>query len=162
MILSRLGRSTILAIAAAIVLILGIAFLLSLRIVHPGAPAEFGPDDMRGRSVLEADTGTVIPASAAGIYGTVDGLGEVTTHLRFTIPAEDLAEFVRSTACATPLAGGDIRAQLQGLPQRTWWAPEKAQKYASCTAAAPHLAQLVFVDMTDPQNYIVYVVAATK
>jgi hypothetical protein len=162
MFLSRLGKMTILAITAVIVLILGIVFLLSVRILHPGAPAEYGPGDVRGRSELEGNTGTKIPASATGIYGTVDGLGDITTHLRFTLPSADLAEFISSTACTAPLVDGDIRAQLRGVPDRSWWAPEKAGKYGSCMAATARLAQLVFVDMTDPQSYIVYVIAATK
>jgi hypothetical protein len=118
--------------------------------------------DTQNRGVLEGNTETIIPQSATGIIGTVVGLQDTTTYLRFEIPASDIEVFMKSTACTTPLSNADIREQLRGFPDRDWWSPEKAETYGSCTAVKEHLAQLVFVDMTKPDLYIVYVIAAIK
>jgi hypothetical protein len=114
------------------------------------------------RTVLEGNTGTRIPPSATGIHGYVDGFRDVTTYLRFQIPSADLAEFMKSTACTTPLSTEDTGQQLQGYPDLPWWAPEKAEEFGSCTGVTDILTQLVFVDMTDPLNYVVYVIASTR
>jgi len=129
------------------------------------APAEFGPIEVQDRVALEGNTETVIPDSANGIRGVIRGFQGITTHLRFDIPAAALDDFIQSTGCSEALTStADVRAlhaQMQG-PRREWWAPEKAQSYASCNGDKEHLAQLVFVDMTDPQRYVVYVIVSTR
>ncbi len=159
------SKKTILVLAALFALS-GAVVLVAFRWVRGSlAPSpsvgEFSADT-DDRAVLQANTGTILPSSATDVHGHVDGFRDVTTHLRFTIPAADLAAFMGTTACTTPLSSADIRPQLQGNPARSWWTPEKAGKYASCTAATDRLAQLVFVDMTDPDTDIVYLIAATR
>ncbi len=160
------GSKKVILVLALLFALSGAAALLVLRFVRNGIAAsttssEFSADT-EDRSVLQANTGTFLPAAATDVHGHVDGFRDVTTHLRFTIPAGDLASFMKTTACTTPLASADIRSQLQGIPARTWWSPERAEKYASCTAVTDRLAQLVFVDMTDSSAYIVYVIASTR
>lgn len=123
-------------------------------------PSEFEAytDD---RTTLEGNSGIRIPSSATGVTGYTTGVRELDTYLRFQIPASDLEGFLLNIGCTTPLSKADIRRQLEGAPDRSWWAPEKAQSYGSCNASTDHDVQLVFIDMTDPQNYIVYVAAST-
>ena len=135
---------------------------------QPGPPTEaplvqFGPIDVEDRAALEGNTGMVIPQSAGGLHGVINGSQTLMTHMRFDIPASDLNEALKNTGCSTALTSvDDTRKQLQQYPKRDWWTPEKAQKYASCNAAHEHIAQQIFVDMTDPQHYIIYVIASTK
>src|SRR5512135_3753008 len=98
-------------------------------------PASFSEisGDTADRAILEANTGTRIPSAAVGIHGHVDGIRDVTTHMRFQIPSGDLPAFMATTACTTPLSAVDIRPQLQGMPPSAWWSPEKAEKFGSCT-----------------------------
>jgi hypothetical protein len=125
--------------------------------------AQFGPIDVQDRTALEGNTGMIIPQSAGGIHGVINGSQKITTYMRFDIPASDLSEALKNTGCSTALNGtDDIRKQLQQYPKRDWWTPEKAQKYVSCNATHEYVVQEVFVDLTDPQRYIVYVVASTK
>jgi hypothetical protein len=128
----------------------------------PAPIVKFGPIDVQDRVALAGNTGMVIPKSASGLHGVINGDQTIRTHMRFDIPASDLNEALKNTGCSGALSNKDIRAQVQEYPQRDWWTPGQAQTYASCNAAQEDVTQLIFVDMTDPQHYIVYVIASTK
>ncbi len=142
--------------------VIGLAGCMEINIIPaPTYSSEFAALT-RDRSLLEADTGTILPSSATEIHGYVDGFRDVTTHMRFQIPSGDLPFFLNSTSCTAPLSDADIRRQLPGRPDWDWWTPEKAESYGSCTGVTEHMAQLIFIDMTDPQKYVVYVIASTR
>ena len=128
----------------------------------PAPVVKFGPIDVQDRVALEGNTGMVVPKSARGIHGVINGNQNITTHMRFDIPASDLNEALKNTGCSGALTNKDVRSELQEYPQRDWWTPGQAQTYASCNAGQEDVTQLIMVDMTDPQRYIIYVIASTK
>lgn len=163
------ARKTVLIAILVLLLLVSIALAAILFWTAQHAPvmpiqdSRFGPVEVQDRTTLEGNTQTVIPASASGLHGIVNGSQQsITTHMRFEIPPSDLDKFMQSTGCTTPLVSADIRSQLQTYPQRDWWMPQKAQKYASCNAVTEKVIQLVFVDLTNPASDIVYVIASTK
>jgi hypothetical protein len=108
-------------------------------------PSEF-EGESEDRATLEGNSGIHIPSSATGVIGYFTGLREITSYLRFQIPASDLEGFLLNTGCTTQLSKVDIRRQLEGFPDRSWWAPEKAQSYGSCYASTDHDIQHVFIE----------------
>lgn len=114
------------------------------------------------RAVLEGNTETQIPATASDLHGYVTGFRDITTYVRFSMPQLGLSEFLRSTACPTALETADIRSEIQRVGSFTWWQPGSAVDYKWCDGIKEHLVQRVFMDLSDPNNVIVYIIASTR
>lgn len=154
---------TLLVLLVISICLLGVLFLSSPPAEQARqAPVEFGPVEVQDRTALQGNTETIIPASADGIHGVIHGSNGITTHMRFDIPSEALGEFMQTTGCDGTLDGEDIRVQFERNPQKEWWALDAAQTYSSCNGDTEHLAQLVFIDTTNPERYIVYVFTSTR
>lgn len=115
------------------------------------------------RHILEGNTELTIPAAATELHGYVAGFRDLTTLLRFTLPARDFGAFLKQTSCAQPLYNADRQAYwMQNSEQLAWWRPGEAQRFAACADATSQLARRFFFDMTPPDQYIVYIVASTR
>ena len=114
------------------------------------------------RAVLESNAEIQIPPSATEIRGYIDGFRDITTYVRFVIPAADIDKFTEGIDCVLPSSTTDTGQRMPESSQFTWWKPNNAQSYRQCYGTKEHLVQRVFVDTTQPDRYIVYVVASTK
>jgi hypothetical protein len=115
------------------------------------------------RDVLEGNTGLKIPASATEIHGYVDGFQDVTTLLRFTLPVQDFGTFLQQTSCAQPLYQGDKSTgySMRNWDKLKWWRPEDAQQFLACADGHKSFGREFFIDTTDADKYLIYVVAST-
>ncbi len=129
---------------------------------RPATPAseEFSAET-NDRAVLQGNAEIQIPASASDLHGFVTGFRDVTTYVRFTVPRSDLPEFLRSTACPPTLESTDIRSEMH-WGRFAWWQPDSATDYKWCSGIKEHLGQRVFLDLSDTNKVIVYVVASTR
>lgn len=115
------------------------------------------------RGTLEGNTELKLPASATDIHGYVDGFRDLTTQLRFTLPARDFDTFLKQTSCTLPLYSDDRQAYwMQNSEDLTWWRPGDAQRFAACADTTSQLGRRFFFDMTRSDQYIVYVVTSTR
>jgi hypothetical protein len=129
--------------------------------VERGATPEFF-DETSDRDSLEGNTETKIPQSASDIHGLIDGFREITTYMRFTIPASDLEQFLSSTACTGSLLTVNPSDAFRMTPAKGWWQIGQAKDVQWCSGAKEHLGQAVYVDMTNQKIFVVYVVAQTR
>jgi len=115
------------------------------------------------REILEGNTDLKIPTDATDIRGYVDGFRDVTTLLRFKMPASELASLLKQTSCKHPLSSDNKQSGwMQNSPEHKWWRPSDAQRFATCIDATQQLGRRLFFDMTESDRYIVYVVASTR
>jgi hypothetical protein len=159
----------VVAFVGITILICGISFgLFKLRLsLVQSAQQEATPEseflgETSDRDILEGNTETVIPQSASDIHGLVDGFQEITTYMRFTIPASDLDRFLSSTSCTTPLQIDASHRDFEIRYEKDWWQVKQAEVVGWCDGVKEHIAQSIYVDMTDLNKYIIYVVASTK
>ena len=115
------------------------------------------------RHILEGNSELKIPASATDLHGYADGFRELTTLLRFTLPADDFDTFLKQTSCTRPLYSGDKRAYwMQNSEDLTWWRPGDAQRFAACADTTSQVGRRFFFDVTLSDQYVVYVVASAR
>lgn len=114
------------------------------------------------RAVLEGNTETQIPLTATDLHGYVTGFRDITTYARFTVSQLGLSDFLRSTACPSTLETTDIRSEIQRAGNFSWWQPGSAIDYKWCDGIKEHLVQRVFMDLSDRNNAIVYIIASTR
>ncbi len=126
------------------------------------APSSELEAETSDRAVLEGNTETRIPASATDLHGYVTGLRDVTTYVRFTVPSSDLSEFLHSAACPPTLETADIRSGMQRAGNFAWWQPGIAVDYKWCDGATEDLVQKVFLDLSDQDSVVVYIIASTR
>ncbi len=107
-----------------------------------------------------------IPASATEIYAHVEGMNEISVLIRFNLPIEDLDEFLKSTACQEPLTKINPSGKLPRETMPDWWEPNVATELETCSGEIMHAEwewstyQVIYVDTSDPDQYIVYVSAS--
>ena len=123
--------------------------------------AEFSAETT-DRTILQTNAELQIPQSATEIRGYVDGFRDLTTYVRFVVPASDFDQFAESISCVLPLSTTDAYQRWQDSSKLTWWKPSRAQNFRQCDGSKEHLFQRVFVDTAQIDHYIVYVVASTK
>ena len=151
-----------------VIALLGLVVTVSISVlIGQYAPAAAVQSEIAAeitdRDILEGNTELKIPTNATDIHGYVDGFRDVTTLLRFTMPAYDLDSFLKQTSCALPLKTDSSRSVWsQNSPIHKWWRPGDAQRFAVCIGSTPQLGRRLFFDMTQPDQYIVYVVASTR
>jgi hypothetical protein len=115
------------------------------------------------RDRLEGNTELKIPANATDIHGYVDGFQAVTTLLRFTLPARDFKDFLQQTDCTQPLYQGSPSTgyTMRNGDRLKWWRPEDAQQFLACADGHKSFGREFFIDTTDADKYLIYVVAST-
>ena len=100
-----------------------------------------------------------LPPSAAGVHALAGGFQDRYIFVRFDIDRADLPALAADKHWPALDSSGAAGLPFQpGLePDREWWAPRQAKRFASGSSFVDGIAQAVLVDMTDPNRYIVYV-----
>lgn len=119
------------------------------------------PTDLPAMAMLEGNADMKFPPSAHEIYGYVTGFRELYTDVRFSVKANELAGFLKTTLCDEPLqiivpTTEQKELELQQA-SRIWFRPYQAEVLQECSAEKGPSHQRILVDITDPQIYIVYV-----
>ncbi|KAA3648742.1 MAG: hypothetical protein DWQ07_00670 [Chloroflexi bacterium] len=107
-------------------------------------------------SDLIGNVGISLPESARDVYEYGYGLNAVYTMVRFTIDAEDLDEIIESSICEEPLVQVPPENYAGGLDDTDWWLPEKATILMQCDGFTENFWQSILVDMSNPQEFIIY------
>jgi hypothetical protein len=109
--------------------------------------------------LIEANMDIQLPPSAREIQYYYTGFREFSMYVRFTMVSSDLPQFLDSTLCETPLREYD--PSRQGTAPPDWWRPVDAERLQGCSGGREGFQQVIRIDMTDPDTYIVYVFAGT-
>jgi hypothetical protein len=119
--------------------------------------------EVNDRAVLEGNTELKIPVGATDIHGYIDGFRDVTTYLRFTLPAQDFETFLKQTGCTQPLYQGNKSTDysMRNWNKLKWWRPEDAQQFLACADGHKSFGREFFIDTTDSDRYLIYVVTST-
>jgi hypothetical protein len=167
---SNTRRSTIrkIAIGFGVVIITGCVFLvfwisLLFKNGFPLAAYDYQPvpTDTYQIAAIEGNAEIKIPPSAREIYSYTTGFREISIMARLTINAAELSAFMESTLCKEPLQ--QISPSTQSSNSNlTWWQPDRASHLEGCNSVrelspTAHVVQKVLVDMTNQNNYIIYV-----
>jgi len=130
--------------------------------MKPKSLEEYSPD-LSNRAVISSIEGNAefkFPPSSRDIYAYTTGFRDIFIQTRFTMDATDLQEFVVSTRCDEPLKTLEIPL-ASSSSKFSWWKLSEAEKAEGCSGSTEHFGQMVYVDMTDPEIYIVYVEGGT-
>jgi hypothetical protein len=124
------------------------------------------PKDRGKIASLEGNAEIKLPSSAREIYAYTTGFQEIYIQVRFTMDAGELAVFLENTLCRAPLADISTSKLAAGSGDPSWWEPEKARHLETCQGVKAYSStasarQTIYVDMTDPAVYIVYVSTST-
>ena len=114
--------------------------------------------DTNDPSIIEGNAEITLPPSVHNIQSHHEGLREIAVQVRFVMSANELPGFLEQH-CKTEPNVSDIRQELQQRLDREWWTPTKATRFQWCSGDRENFSQTIFVDMTDSETYIVYVVA---
>lgn len=108
-------------------------------------------------SFIEGNADITLPPSAHDIYVYSTGFREIDTRVRFSMSANELDEFMKSTLCQEPL--GQIEPGQESTSGGTseWWMPNQAERLKGCSGTGNYSYQMVRIDMTDPRVYVVFV-----
>jgi hypothetical protein len=100
-----------------------------------------------------------LPPSAANLHAVAGGFQDRFILVRFDIDRADLPALAGSRYWPSLDSTGAVGVPFQpGLePDRPWWKPREAQRFASGSNVVDGIAQAVLVDMTDANRYIVYI-----
>jgi hypothetical protein len=111
-------------------------------------------------AAIEGNTDVDLPPSATDIRSYAEGFQDITTYVRFTIPAADLAIFLASTGCQDPPITTDLasRSPRAGMPD--WWHPEEVASLLACSGLEDRTHQTIYVDASEPMTVKVFLVAA--
>ena len=109
-------------------------------------------------AAIEANTDVDIPDSATDIQSYAEGLRDITTYVRFIIPARELDAFLASTGCEDPPTSIDEPSPNLVVP--TWWRPDEATSLIGCTGTEGRTHQTLYIDMSLPDTVSIFLVAA--
>lgn len=99
-----------------------------------------------------------LPSSAIQAHAELQGFQDRLIHVRFTMDAADLPQFLADSRCSVLTPAVDMPFQEGITPDTDWWIPETAQTFETCNDFAGGIGQTILVDTTDSQSYVVYVV----
>lgn len=122
---------------------------------HPSRPASHEV------SFIEGNADITLPPSAYDIYVYSTGFREIDAKVRFSMSADELDEFMRSTLCQQPLR--QVEPEQPPTSDRTleWWTLDQAEHVESCSGIKDHSHQTIEIDMTDSRIYVVFVSTST-
>lgn len=100
-----------------------------------------------------------LPPSARNVHGFQRGFQDRFIHIRFDIDPDELALLsgTRYWPALDETGALGVPFQQSIEPNKAWWQPRQAQRFYSGHGGSDNIAQSVLVDVTDPNNYIVYV-----
>jgi hypothetical protein len=124
------------------------------------------PTDMGKIAALEGNADIQLPTSAREIYAYTTGFQDIFIQVRFSMDATELAGFLENSLCRAPLQDISTSKPAAGSGGPSWWEPEKARHLEICNGAkelspTASTRQTIYVDMTDPAVYIIYVNTST-
>ncbi len=117
--------------------------------------------DTTDRAIIEGNAEIKLPPSTSHLYGHTEGLNHIFTRASFAMDASDLVSFLRGTHCSESLSRVDPKKYEAASSSAPWWNPAHAQDLYACWGGTEDFHQTILVDMTDPQTYMVYVIAST-
>jgi hypothetical protein len=129
-----------------------------LKDYEPFTARDYYPSrpDSYETSFIEGNADITLPPSAHEICAYTTGFQDIFIQVRFSMNADELDEFMRSTLCQEPLRKTELEPPTYDSTS-DWWTPDQAEHLKSCTGNKNHSHQTVMVDMTDPSVYIVFV-----
>ncbi len=110
--------------------------------------------------LYESNSEIIIPADASEIYVYSSGLNELSTRIRFSINSDKLDGFIENTLCAEPLSEFDASIYIPSNGETNPWTLKEGSNYKRCIGFKENTRQTIIVDITDPNNYIVFVFAS--
>lgn len=108
-------------------------------------------------SFIEGNADITLPPSAHDIYVYSTGFREIDTKVRFSMSANELDEFMKSTLCQEPLRQIEPGQESTSGGASEWWTPNQAEHLKGCSGTRDYSHQTVRMDMTDPRVYVVFV-----
>lgn len=154
--------------AFTLILVLGclvtiIWIVWQLRNYEPFTARHYYPSrpDSYEISSIESNANMKLPSSAHDIYTYITGFQDIFIKVRFSMSADELGEFMKSTLCQESLEqmGPILSSTSDGTSE--WWIPEQAKLLEGCTGGKEHSHQTVMIDITDPSVYVVFVSTST-
>jgi len=118
------------------------------------------PTNMPEIEAIEGNAEIKLPPSAHEIYAYTTGLRDIFIMVRFSMDASELPEFMKSTLCDRPLAQSTAEQEASGN-RFEWWVPDQAQYSEECNAEKGNSHQQIIIDMSNSEEYIVYVSTST-
>jgi hypothetical protein len=112
-------------------------------------------------SLIEGNANIIIPPSSQDIYVYTTGLREIDTQVRFSMKSSELSEFISSTLCTEPLEEFLPTPPTQEGRSFPWWIPDQALSSEKCYGENDYDHQLVIIDKSDAEIFIVYVSTST-
>jgi len=119
------------------------------------------PTNMPEISAIEGNVEIKLPPSAHEIHAYTTGMRDIFIMVRFSMKASELPGFMNSTLCDQPLVQSTPRPAAAGN-NFDWWIPEQAQYAEECSGTKEHSHQQIIIDMSDKDEYIVYVSTSTN
>jgi len=123
---------------------------------------EYTPDlnDKAIISGIEGNAEFKFPPSSRDIYAYTTGFQDIFIQTRFTIDSGELEELIMSTRCEKPLESSDAPFR-NSISTFDWWEIGEAKIVMGCSGSTEHFGQMVYVDMTNPEMYIIYIEGGT-
>ena len=153
-------------IVAIIVLVifLCLGILVQIRNITPFSSENYFAklEDNSSIRTMEMNSKIKFPPSAHEIFLQTEGLNEVTTYTKFSMNAGEVSRFLESTLCEDELIDAIDKSSMQYSDTPEWWGPETAINLRECKGVGEFTYQWVFVDTTDSEKYIVYVLSKSR
>jgi hypothetical protein len=113
-------------------------------------------------SAIEGNAEIKLPSSAREIYAYTSGFQDIFIMVRFTVDPEELSEFMKNALCTESLRQVSPQRQEKLSGDPSWWELARAEHLESCSGVKEYSStqqckQTIFVDKTNPENYIIYV-----
>lgn len=123
---------------------------------------EYSPDLSNTAMIsgIEGNAEFKFPPSSREIYAYTTGFRDIFIQTRFTINAEELQELISTTRCDEPLRPVGKPAE-SSISKFDWWKIAEAKTLVGCSGSTENFGQMVFIDMTNSEEYIVYIEGGT-
>lgn len=102
----------------------------------------------------------IIPTDATEIYVYSSGLNKLSTRIRFSINSNKLDGFIENTLCTEPPTEFDANLYIPSNGKTNQWTLKEGSNYIRCFGVKENTRQTIIIDITDPNNYIVYIFAS--
>ncbi len=143
-------------------LLLTLSALIGL-VLWDGDVFNSGQEDVDA-AAIERLTGIALPAGASGLRSHVESWQDTIVHLRFELPAADLAAWQSGQSWDKPPVAGPLSypfdTPFEWVADKAWWQPQRATRFQAGTLrSALGLDQHVLIDTSDPARALIYIVS---
>jgi hypothetical protein len=112
-------------------------------------------EDQLSREQIERLIEAKLPPGVSNIHSYYTGFQDYFAQVRFDIPAVGLPQFLASSTFTQTLSIAD-NPFSPGSNDRDWWRPYQAKRFQWGKSAKVDETFVLFIDMTDPNRYVVY------